>query len=609
MPGAGGRLKLFAKELGNSEDTLSGTLICCGAVFLVAVLVYANSLTNGFVWDDVTSLPHGVSGMTVCQSFLRFFHDIWGVTNGWYYRPFIGFLYSIEYLISSGMPWSFHLFNILFHAANCVLVFLIVVRLLGEYKNPTVSPEKLAFAAAALFATHPIHTESVAWISGITDPSYTFFLLLALYYYLRFVMAENRKKAWRIYPIILVGYFLATLCKEPGVTLPVILIAYDMSCGRSYLSLKPLELIKRHLPIFLVAGIYLTLRLHAISGLAPGANSQGLVLDAQNLQVADPTLFLLNVISLFAHYIQKVVIPLNLTAYYHFQPLTSYLSPTSLALMTAFVLFLILVCLAFRKERVTFFSIILFAIPLLPALNFHATGTTAFAERYLYLPSLGFILLVVVGAGKTLNHWPEKRGVITAVALLLVCIYAGGAIKRNLVWRDDLTLWSDTVEKSPESFLCHYNLGNELWKRGRMDEAAIQYYEALRINSRFARAHMQLGLAYGSKGVMSPAISEMELAVMIEPGNAEIRYNFGIVLLAAGMTTRGIEVLERTLEIKPDYAKAHYKLGVAYRQIGQLNRALVHLQTAVDLQPETADYRLCLANVVGQLRISSLTGH
>ncbi len=194
-------------------------------IIAVSMAVYANALWNGFVYDDgflVLDNPWIKDVKFLPDIFLS---EAWGFIQGEpnsYYRPMMHVIYSLDYSLFGLKPWGFHLVNIIFHAGSSVLVFLIARTLFSENKYPSRFIS-IPLMAGVLFAVHPIHTEAVVWVSGVQDLSYAFFCLLSLYLYLR---SDSRFNA--NYYLSVLAFFLGTLCKEPAITLPGLLIAYDL---------------------------------------------------------------------------------------------------------------------------------------------------------------------------------------------------------------------------------------------------------------------------------------------------------------------------------------------------------------------------------------------
>jgi tetratricopeptide (TPR) repeat protein len=221
----------------------------------------------------------------------------------------------------------------------------------------------------------------------------------------------------------------------------------------------------------------------------------------------------------------------------------------------ATVIFCIVAAAAYRKNKVLFFGLLLLVFPLLPVFYIKGIKGQPFAERYLYLPSVGYVLLLAIFLSWAKEKLPSAAKSITIVFIVVVGLYTVGTITRNNVWHDDFNLWSDTVKKSPDSAQAHHNLGFAYASQGQWDRAIAEYQTALRLYPDYVKAHHNLGFAYASQGQWDRAIAEYQT----------------------------------TLQLKPDDADAHYLLGGAYASQGQWDRAIAEYQTTLRLKPD--DYR------------------
>jgi tetratricopeptide (TPR) repeat protein len=424
----------------------------------------------------------------------------------------------LDFYIFGLRPWGFHLTKILFHMGSSLIVFLMATMLISRYgeKNTGTETSKqyIPFAAALLFATHPIHTEAVL---GITEVSLAFFYFLSFYLYVR---ADVRGRG--VPASSLVFFFLAALSKETALTLPVLLFAYDYSFKRdSVFRPKPETiylLVKRYLPYLVLAGIYLILRTYAIGGFTQArAHAE--------LSVYE---YFINVFPLFIQYLGKLILPVNLNAAYVFHPIHSLLEWRGIMGFVITLCFIVALYLVRNRNRVAFFSLLWMVIPLLPVLYIPALGEHTFAERYLYLPSVGFVIIVSLGLSVRNNRNILVRRNIGTVAFAIVVVitvlYSLGTIKRNPAWKDDFTLWSDTARKSPDNHIPHYNLGFLYDSQGLLDKAIEEYKAAIRLNPDYARAHTNLGFVYSKQGRIDEAIEEYRSAIRLDP-NAEKAYN------------------------------------------------------------------------------------
>jgi tetratricopeptide (TPR) repeat protein len=557
---------------------------------LLSCAVYVNTLRNGFVYDDI---PQVVQNPWIRDfQFLPeiFSANVWafqGISTN-YYRPLLHISYLMSYHLFGLAPWGFHLVNIVLHAGVSLLVFLIASRLFSV-TAPQASPVSrfLPFIAAVLFAVHPIHTEVVAWVGGVTDLSFTLFFLLALYFHILAAEKEVHRKILSVLSVA--SFFLATLCKEPALVLPLILAAYDYSYTRN--AFRPLDFLRKFSLYMGAAVFYFILRFNALGGFAPVRRHGELGL----------TDYLINVFPLFRQYLQKLLLPIHLNAYHVFSPITSVFEPNGLLSLAVTMAFTVAVLLAMKKNRPAFFALALVLLPLLPSLYIPGAGENTFAERYLYLPSFGFVLLIAL-----LVEWVASQrlnwSVPLAVALILVTgLYAHGTVQRNTVWRDDEHLWRDVIQHSPNSAVPHYNFACALNAQGRIDEAIEEYRTAIRIQPA-AAAYRSLGAAYQAKGLLQESVEQYELALRLLPGDADTHTLLAAAYAESGDLDKAIEHFRMIVQLQPDSANAQYNLGAAYLEKGLPMEAIPHLESAVRLNPAESLFRKRLESAYAMQR-------
>jgi Flp pilus assembly protein TadD len=561
-------------------------------IFLLSFTVYFNALFNDFVYDDTEQVleNHWIRDVNYIPDI--FSQSVWSfqgeTTSSNYYRPLMHLIFMLNYYVFGLRPWGFHLVNILFHAGVSILVLVISSRLLRAPSHVSQLNEKgfvgsllsPFFVGAVLFATHPIHTEAVAWVAGIPDLSYTFFFLLSLYFYMR---SEEGTKG--MYPLSVLSFSIAALCKEPALILPVLLMAYDSIFGKRAKGYLPF--IKRYIPYFLVAGAYLGLRYHALGGFS--LQKSPIVLSTYG--------YIINVFPLFLQYLEKLLLPLNLNAFHVLHPISSIFETGGIVSLAVTAAFVVVTFLAFKKKSKVCFGLFVIALPLLPSLYIPAVGENVFAERYLYLPSFGFVLLIAMALSRAKAVNPGLASVLVMISLAVAVVYSVGTVSRNAVWRDDATLFTDTVRKSPDAALAHNNLGAAYGKRNRLDEAVSEFITALKLKPDYADAHYNLGDAYLKQNRLDEAVSEFITALKLKPDYADAHYNLGIAYGKQNRLDEAVSEFITALKLKPDYADAHNNLGIAYLDESRLDEAVSEFITVLKLEPNHADahYNLGIA--------------
>jgi tetratricopeptide (TPR) repeat protein len=553
-------------------------------ILLIAavLLVHFNSIFNGFVFDDHMQIlkNHLIRDIKYIPEI--FSSDVSGAYKQYdtsYYRPMMYLIYMCNYYFFGLSPWGYHLINVLFHVGVCILVFLIASKI---FKKPSgsglmylLSP---AFIAAILYATHPIHTEAVAWVAAIPDLSFTFFYLLSLYLYSRTADSETIFKR-PAYILSLLSFFIATLCKEPAVTLPVVLILYDYTVNKARTT-KLINNLPKYIPYFVIAAFYLVLRYNVLGGFTPSVNHK---LTAYQ--------YVINVFPLFSGYVEKLLFPINLRALYVFHPITSLFEMEAIPSLVICLLFLIAAIIAFKKNRVVFFSLMLFAVSILPALYIPGLGKSAFNERQLYLPSFGFVLL----AGSFLSWAAVKVSkpafLMPLIIGMIVLLYSIGTINRYPVWKNDYSLWADAVHKSPENATAHGYLGYALYSRGRIDDAIVQYRTSLKLNRNLFYSHMNLGVAYQAKKLYYRAVQQYLAALKLNPSSINAHINLAQVVAKMGFRDKAIEQYQIALKLDPSSAKASHGLGATFGNAGLYDKAIEYFELALQLDPTNQTYK------------------
>jgi len=560
---------------------------------LVSFAVYFNALFGPFIaYDDQDQIVTNPWIRDIRNLPTIFSRSVWSFRSGVisnYYRPLMHTVYMLTYHLFGMKPWGFHLVNILFHCGVSVLVFLVIRRLLPEQRAPSPAYLSPPFIAAMLFASHPIHTEAITWIAGLPDVAFTFFYLLSFYLYIRSKVLLSGSFLFSV-----VCFGVAALFKEPALTLPALFLAYDYAFRQEPTPLS--YYVKRYLPYLVIGAGYLALRIHALGGFAPVKAHAGL----------SACQYVINIFPLFFQYLEKLLIPLNLNAYYVFHPIASLFELNGFLSLIATAAFVGLLVFAIKKNRAAFLGFLFVAVPLLPVLYIPALGDNAFTDRYLYLPSVGYVLLLALFLSWAREKFPRAAGSITIAFIGIFGLYAVGTITRNNVWQNNVSLWSDTVRKSPDSAQAHTSLGNAYASQGQWDKAIGEFQMALRLDPDSAEFHNNLGTAYASQGRLDMAVAEFQTALRLKPDWAEVHNNLGFAYKLQGRLDEAVAEFQTALRLKPDWAEAevHTNLGTAYTSQGRLDRAVAEFQTALRLKPDytKAHYNLGLAyQLQGQL--------
>lgn len=601
---------------GPERHRAAGAAAALAAVAAAVAAVNANTLLNGFVYDDRWQVVKNGWLGDLANIPRAFTSNVWafggGVSN--YYRPLMHVSYILTHAAAGLRPWAFHLVNVLLHAAVTVLAFLVARRAIAASGAGERSALAGASAAGLLFAVHPIHTEVVAWVACVPD------LLLAVFALCAVLLHARGTRGARAGA--LACFFAGLFAKETMATVPLLLAAWDLAFERPRLRLA--SWVRRYSPYAFALAGYAALRL----AVAPK-------LTLERHGDLGPVGYAINVFPLFAEHLRALALPVRLSAFHVLHPIDSLLSVRGAVGVSVAAGFLAATFVAFRRAPGVFFALTIVAVPLLPVLYIPALGENTFAERYLYLPSFGFVLLAGLAVAQVATRRPAALPLALAAVVAIAAAYGVGSVVRNGVWRDDFTLWSDTVAKSPDSAYARNelgllldergdlpraiaeleeairlspdmarawnNLGVSLHRAGRRDLAAEKLRRAIELNPSYASAFVNLGNLAAESGRLDGAVADFSEAVRLEPRSVEYRISLGNALDARGERARALTEYRAALDVDRRSSDAHLHLGIALAQAGQIEEALGHLETAARLAP---DDEVVLHNLAQAYRLS-----
>ncbi len=529
---------------------------------LLTVAVFLPALNNGFVnWDDDRNLVNNPNFRGFDWIQLK-----WMWTNRWmsHYVPLTWLSFGLDYVIWKGNAFGYHLTNVLLHAANAAVFFLLALKIFKRafpQKEPHREWPLLCGAAfaALFFSLHPLRVESVAWVTERRDVLCGLFYLFALLVYVRAFPREPRRSMQRWPYLMCLGLFvMALLSKEIAITLPGILLLLDIyPLGRLG---GPGRWVGRE-----VWGVWLEKVPFLLIGLADGCLV--LYFGIRNYLV-EPVAVLgwatRIKITLYgmAFYLRKTIAPTGLSPLY---PITRYktlLWGTPFQLSAALVLAVTLLCiLLHRRFRGLLSAWAACAVTLLPVSGLIQNGFQIAADRYSYLACLGFALLagaVVSLAWRSPDHSRTRRVLITSGALLVLFTLSFLTRKQIAVWRDSDTLWTHAIAVEP-SFVAHLNLGSSFFGEGDALGAARQFRQAIALWPDNAGAHINLGKALADLRQWEEAAEEFRRAVQLEPTPAAFN-SLAHALATQGKLDEAIGALREALERDPDDGVARRNL-------------------------------------------------
>jgi len=548
-------------------------------VLLVAVL-YLPSLKNGYVgWDDAVIRSNQAIRSLSIDNLVEMFMPPAGRMAS--YQPMRSLVFALVYAANGSRPFGFLVLNILLYIANILLFYKLVKYLLQTHggRGGAQQAENVALAASAVFAFHPLHVEAVSWLQGGKQSLMGAFFLASFFFYLRFRNGNGGGFYW-----LSLFLYLAALTSQPGaIGLPLLILGYEtvytLEKDASVRKLWPGVLL-RTIPYFLPA-VLLGIKLLFFTSVT---------IDSPDSPSLAARIFTVPV--LWGKSLLKLFLPVNICCRY---PLSVPKAPPALA-GSAWALFQVFVgwaCWrAAGRGRLAVFAPVWFAATILPTSGL-VTISTLMADRYLYLPSMGFALLLALVFSRSIELFKEQAGEHRAVsplpALLLVVFtlsMASVAFKRQFDWRDGMSLWSRVVALYPDHDLGTFNLAEACARDGRRDEAAELYRRVLEINPNYGEAHVNLAAYFRQQGEYERALAHLKQALILTPEKEELWINLGITLASTGRDSAALAAFESVIKQGRGMVwSAYFNRGIMLLERGLEQKAVKDLEAAARYRP------------------------
>ncbi|MCD6384498.1 tetratricopeptide repeat protein [Candidatus Sumerlaeota bacterium] len=599
-----------------------------GLIFALSIIVYANSLKNGFTFDDHDMVE---KNQLVRSLSLRNIGEIFS-TSWWWgstrqqsheYRPLTVLSFAIYYQLAGLRAWFYHLVNIMLNAGVGVLVFLVVRKF--------ASISALALGTGLLFAVHPIHTEAVNNIVGEAELLSALFFMSGLLLFLQgCVRAHDKKRiaksrakplssdnkpAWILLSLSYGAYLLALLAKEIAITLPVIAVLihwlmYKERCGeksgkgdKKILSNFIRGYWVYYIGFVVVVVVYFAMRINALGGVvSPTMTITYLdnVLEKARIEKDYLTLYL-TAFKIIGQYLWLLLFPLKLSADYSYDAVPLISSPISagviLTLLGLAGAFLYVYYHFRRKDWIPLFAVLYFFIVFLPVSNFVKIIGVTMAERLMYLPSVGFCLF---GAHVLWKVSGKRRQIFFLFIGGVVLLYSLRTFARNYDWRDDFTLYKATVKTTPRCSRAHFNLANHYKERGDVEKALKHYQRAWQIAPGYGAPLSGIGEILAEQGKLDEAEKVFRQVIQMEDRYYPAHYGLAEVLERLGREHEALREYQKTIKLRPTEPAPYHKSAEILLRQGKLKEAEKLLRQALQIEPRLYISRIKLAEVLGK---------
>jgi Flp pilus assembly protein TadD len=553
-------------------------LVVCLFLIVATIAVYWQVGNHDFVnFDDgiyVTQNPRVQVGL-VPESIVWAFNT----TDAEFWHPLTWLSHMLDCQLYGLNPRGHHFTNLLLHMASTVLLFLILERMTGALWRS-------AFVAA-LFALHPLHVESVAWVAERKDVLSTLFWMLTMGAYIYYTECPMLKR----YALVLLAFTLGLMAKPMVVTLPFVLLLLDYwPLGRF-----PREeghsifrLFFEKVPLFALAIFFGILTFFA-------QQKGGLL---ASLDVLPLEHRIANALVSYVSYIGKMVWPRNLAVYYHQAGTVPIWKVGGSVLFSACVS--VLVILARRRRPYLLVGWLWYVGTLVPVIGLVQISTFTMADRYTYVPLIGLFMLIAWSIPELLERWHHRRIALAISGGVVLTAFTVCTWFQLRHWENSVALWKHTANVTDNNYSAYSCLGAALVEQGRFEEAIASVSNSLRMKPDFTEAHNNLGLALCKQGKLDEGIGCFAKAIQIKPDYAQAHNNLGSALAQQGNLEEAIGHFSRALHIDPDLAEAHMSMGLALDRQGSLNEAIVHFSKALEMRPCNVEVRNNLGVALAQ---------
>ncbi len=582
---------LIKQSLNPFQQKVFWTAIIVVATLVVFFPTLFNELTN---WDDhayINENPH-IKALSLENIRWIFSNPFMGN-----YHPLTMISMAIDYKINELNPFVFHFTNLLLHTGNAVLVFFVIFALTGRLNVSVI--------AGLLFGVHTLHVESVSWVSERKDVLYALFYLAALFSYIRFGKKRERKWYW----LSICLFVLSLLSKGQAVSLAVTLFLIDYFQGKKLFDQKSLV---NKIPYFILAILFGFIAIKAQQGVS-----------ATEMVQTDGLQRIFFASYGFLMYIMKLILPVNLSAYYPYPnfaqgaslPVIYYLAPV------AVLVFIVVLYFSFKRSKSVFFALSFFLVNIFLVLQLLPVGRAIMADRYAYVPSIGYCFIFgwFIGSTNILKNHRIGYAIATGYMILLGFL----TFERTKDWKNSLVLWTDVISKGRSVPIAWYNRGNVHYGVSDYKKAIADYNECLKEDPRYLRAYINRGQAKTKlldyKGAVSDydellgidsgyvnayinramskrilrdlnaSLHDYNVAIRLKPGQVELYASRGVVKFELKDVAGALADYDKAISLDPANPTGYSERAIIKKNSNDLAGALADYDIAIGLQPTNSD--------------------
>lgn len=549
--------------------TKKRAIFCLVGLLIITLLIYINALDNGllnfddneyFTYPEITHL----SWPNLKLYFSRYYLIM--------YQPIPVLSFAINHYFFQVQTIPLHLFNLIFHLMNVLLVYLFIFKLSQK--------RIIALIVATLFAIHPMNVEAVTWISARSSNVYTFFYILSIVFYLNYIQTGHKKYLFWVG----VAFLLSLLSKAQAVTLPLILLAIDFYYSRIKRGMLQVILLEK-IPFFILScifGVIAILDKDTISNL-----TNGMLVSYNALEI------ICLVCYSFVFYLYKIFIPVHLCAIHVYPPkingylpLIYYVSPFILLTLIG------LVWPIARNKKYVQFGLLLFLISILINIQLIPSRLFIVSERYGYFPYIGIFFII----GSFYNEIKENKlnihqyvkWMLYALLLFYSFIFIGLSVQRNMIWKDNLSFMTDIIRKNPGVpylFRAYGTRANALAGNNQFNDALADYNKAIEINPSEAITYLNRSLIYMKTNRYSDAINDLDTAIKLQPNTAFMYVKRSLAKYASKDNDGALRDINQAMKLNPNMAEAYNLRAILHFSLSDYQGSKNDFDQAIKLNP------------------------
>ncbi len=537
-------------------------------VLLAAVVSYAPTLGNHFVYlDDDTHLLENSSIRALDADHIR---QIFTTSVDKVYAPLTFLSFAVEYHFFKYNPFIYHLDNLLLHLGVTALVFYFALQV--------GLPLRAAFAAGLLFGIHPMHVESVAWVTERKDVLYAFFYMLSLFFYWKYLSRREIKP----YVLTIVFGILSILSKPMALSLPLIFFVCDWLKKRSFDKWMILDKVPHFLYIVSIAWIT-----YSLNARIPGENiSSGIIIWIWTA----------------VFYIHKFFFPLTLVPMYALPQPISWTNPHYLGAMGLLGI-LTTILFIFRRQRWVVFAGLYYFFSMFFLFRYdNAVDKNIVADRFMYLPCLGICFLIGYSFDQLLKK-EHLRKIVFVIAIPIAILLGAKTFAQTQIWKDSIPFWNHELKYYPDNATAYGNRGEAYKDIGQYDKALEDFNNAIRVDPKYAEGYNSRGQILAMRGNIDEALEDFLKVIELNPHFDEAYNNIGIIYTMKKDNEKALIYFKKAIEIDPANGQAHYNLGIIFEQKRMPKQALANYNKAIQLNPHSADAYYGRGNVYATMGI------